>query len=45
VVTVANVEDAMLQGIMKDVTSTNVALYKEATKLVMNARNFLVQFS
>ena len=41
----ADVEDVMPQGIMKDVTSTNVALNKEATKLVMNAKNFLVQFS
>jgi hypothetical protein len=43
-VAVANVEDVTLQGIMKGVTFTNVALNKEATKLVPNAKNFHVQF-
>jgi len=41
---VAYVENVTLQGIMKGVTFTNAALNKEATKLVLNAKNFLVQF-
>lgn len=43
-VVVANVEIVTLQDIMKGVTSTSVASNREVTKLVTNARNFLVQF-
>ena len=42
-VAVVNVENVTLQGIMKGVTFTSVALNREVTKLVTNARNFLVQ--
>ncbi|MCW3993399.1 MAG: hypothetical protein NWE85_02395 [Candidatus Bathyarchaeota archaeon] len=42
-VAVVNAEIATLQGIMKGVTFTSVALNKEVTKLVANARNFPVQ--
>lgn len=40
----ANVEIVTLQGIMKAVWFTSVALDREVTKLVANARNFPVQF-
>ena len=39
-----NVENVTLQGIMKGVTFTSVALNREETKLVTNAKNFPVQF-
>lgn len=42
-VVIVIVENAMLQAITKDVTSTNVVLNREVSKSVMNAKNFLVQ--
>ena len=44
-VVVANVEIVTLQGITKGVTFTSVALNKEVSKLVANAKNFRVQCS
>jgi hypothetical protein len=43
-VAVANVENVTLQGIMKSVTFTSVALNGEVTKLVANAKNSPVQY-
>ena len=43
-VAAANVENVTLQGIMKGVTFTSVALNREATKPVTNVKNFPVQF-
>lgn len=43
-VAAANMENVTLQGIIKGVTFTSVALNREVTKLVVNAKNFLVQF-
>ena len=40
----ADVENVTLQGIMKGVTFTSVALNREATKLVTNAKSSPVQY-
>lgn len=42
-VAAANVENVTLRGIIKGVTFTSVALNKDVTKLVANAKNFPVQ--
>jgi len=42
-VAVVNAEIATLQGIMKGVTFTSVALNRNIIKLVTNAKNFPVQ--
>lgn len=43
-VAAANMENVTLQGIIKGVTFTSVALNRNIIKLVTNAKNFLVQF-